>query len=138
MKSPVAIVLFSTLLLFLFAYTASSKLMDLNRFRAILSGVPFMGMGAGVPAVAVPMAELVIVLLLLFPATRLKGLWASLVLLSFFTVYLVLLLLFAPHLPCSCGGVISGLSWEGHVGMNVGLICATAMAIRRYRRINDE
>lgn len=138
MKYTVTILFVTTLLLFLFGYTGISKLMNLKGFRGTLMQMPLADKGAAVLAPVIPLAELVIVLLLLFPATRLKGLWGALLLLSGFTVYLVLLFLFAPHLPCSCGGVISSLSWEGHVGMNVGLVCATGVAIRSFRRMGDE
>jgi hypothetical protein len=122
MKKVVTIPFYSSLLIFLFAYTAFNKFSELGLFAATLSRMPLIGTGAAVLAPAVPLAELVIVLLLLFPATRLKGLYVSLAALSLFTVYLVLMLLFVPHLPCSCGGVISGMGWWAHVGMNVGLV----------------
>jgi hypothetical protein len=130
MKRIVAIEILSTLLLFLFGYTAFSKLMDYARFAGALARLPVISRGAGALAVAVPLAELVIVLLLLFPSTRLKGLYGSLGLLSVFTVYLVYLLLFVPHLPCACGGVIGALGWKGHVALNVGLIGVTVWGIR--------
>jgi hypothetical protein len=133
MKPAVAILLFSSLLLFLFTYTAISKLTDLATFRTALEKVPFTARGAAVLAVAIPMAELVIVLLLLFSSTRLKGLYASAGLLTLFTIYLVGMLLFASSLPCSCGGVISGMGWWEHVGMNVGLVVFTVMGIRRLK-----
>lgn len=135
MKYPVAILLFSSLLLFLFTYTAISKLTDLATLRLTLERVPFPAKGAAVLAVAIPMAELVIALLLLFSSTRLKGLYASAGLLSFFTVFLVGMLLFAPSLPCSCGGVIGGMGWWEHVGMNVGLVGLTVMGIRGVKRL---
>ena len=133
MKQHVAIVLLSSLLLFLFGYTGISKLMDPEGFRTTLSRTPFIATGAAALAVAIPLAELVIVLLLLFPATRLKGLYASAGLLVLFTGYLAGMLLFAPHLPCRCGGVISGMGWWAHVGMNVGLTGLTVWGIRGMR-----
>ncbi|HEV7329411.1 MAG TPA: MauE/DoxX family redox-associated membrane protein [Flavisolibacter sp.] len=134
MKPPVTILLLSSLLLFLFTYMGISKLTDLEGFRESLMRVPFIGMGAGVLALATPLAELVIVLLLLFPATRLKGLYASAGMLLLFTLYLAGMLLFAPGLPCSCGGVISGMGWWEHVGMNVGMVGLTVMGIRGLKR----
>lgn len=131
MRRLFTIELISSLLILVFGYTAISKLLVYERFRDTLLRTPFVALGADVLALALPLAELGIVLLLLFPATRLKGLYVSLVALSFFTVYLVLMLLYAPHLPCSCGGVIGSLSWKGHVGLNLIFIGLTVIGIRR-------
>jgi hypothetical protein len=134
MKPTVAILILSALLLFLFGYTGITKLMDLEGFRTDLSRVPLIDKGAAVLAVAVPSAELAIVLLLFFSSTRLQGLYGAAGLLSLFTLYLVAMLLFAPRLPCSCGGVINGMGWWEHVGMNVGLVVFTMMGIRRFQK----
>ena len=134
MKPAVAILILSAIFIFLFGYTAFSKLTDLEGFRATLARMPLIGMGAAVLAFATPLAELVTVLLLLFPRTRLKGLWASAVLLSVFTVYLVWMVLFSPQLPCPCGGVISGMGWWAHVGLNAGLVVMAGCGIWCGRR----
>lgn len=128
-------VVLPSILILLFAYTAISKLLSFDRFRAVLRKAPLMGLGADVVAWMVVLIEAAIVLLLLFPATRLKGLTASLLLLSVFTVYLVWMLLFAPQLPCSCGGVIGALSWKAHVGLNAGLLGMTGYGIRCCKQI---
>ena len=138
MKRVLSADLVAPVLILLFGSAALRKVQSFDRFRGVLQKAPVIYLGADVVAWVVVLIEAAIVLLLLFPATRLKGLWASAGLLSLFTVYLLLMLAFAPHLPCSCGGVISGLSWKGHVGMNVGLVCATAVAIRDCRRMSNE
>jgi uncharacterized membrane protein YphA (DoxX/SURF4 family) len=112
----------SSLLILLFAYTASSKLFDHPTFEATLSRTPFISPGAAILAWLVPLSELVLVLLLFFPQTRRAGLYCSIVLLLVFTVYLVAALLSGEHLPCSCGGVISGMSWGLHVAFNLVFI----------------
>lgn len=126
--------LISILLLFLFAYTGSSKLIDHKAFAAVLEQVPLIGRGAGVVVILLPLAELLIALLLLFESTRLMGLYASLVLLSVFTGYLIYMVLFVPHLPCSCGGVIGKMSWRQHIGFNVIFMVLTVMGIRNSCR----
>lgn len=130
MKRVVTIEILSAFLLLLFAYTALSKLLHFPQFAAALAWMPLISLGAGTLAVAVPLAELVIVLLLLFPSTRLKGLWGALGLLAVFTVYLLYMVLFVPWLPCACGGVIGALGWKGHVVLNVGLMGVTGWGIR--------
>ena len=131
---PGAAFFISIVLIFLFAYTAGSKLIDSKGFIAVLSQVPLIGRGAGVVAILLPLAELLIALLLIFERTRLLGLWASLVLLVLFTVYLGYMVLFVAHLPCSCGGVVSRMSWRQHVVFNSGLIVLTMIGIRSMKK----
>jgi hypothetical protein len=122
------------LLIFLFTYTAISKLSERNHFVSVLKTIPFIGTGAGVVAILLPLAELFIVLLLIFERTRLKGLYASLIILGVFTIYLCYMILFMPHLPCSCGGVISKMGWRWHVVFNVGFVVMTVVEIRNERK----
>jgi hypothetical protein len=127
----------SILLIFLFAYTGSSKLLDSKGFAAVLSKIPLIGRGAGIVAILLPLAELLIALLLLFERTRLIGLYASLVLLSIFTVYLVYMVLAVPKLPCSCGGVIGTMSWKQHIVFNAVFVGVTVIGIRNMRRCSS-
>jgi hypothetical protein len=69
----------------------------------------------------VPLAELAIVVLLFFISTRSLGLKASFTLMILFTFYIGYMLIFTPHLPCSCGGVLRQLSWKNHLIFNLGL-----------------
>ena len=131
MKRVVTTELISSLLILLFVYTGLSKVLSIEHFRAVLGQSPVISSGAGMLAWQVPLTELGIALLLFFPATRLFGLWASLVLLCFFTLYLVYVLVFVPHLPCSCGGVIGSLGWKEHVVFNVFFIGLAGIGIRR-------
>jgi hypothetical protein len=133
---PKAAFFISLLLVFVFAYAASSKLIDSKNLAAVLQKVPLIGRGASVIAVLLPLAELVIALLLIFERTRLYGLYASLVLLIVFTGYLGYMVLFVPKLPCSCGGVISKMSWKEHIVFNGVLIVLTYTGIRIFRKVN--
>ena len=109
----------SSLLILLFAYTAVSKILDNSSFRRVLNESPLIHNGAGILAWLLPATELLIVLLLFLPRYRLWGLWVSLGMLTVFTGYLFYMLFFASHLPCSCGGVLSSLSWKEHLVFNV-------------------
>jgi hypothetical protein len=126
----------TALLILLFSYTAINKFAGLHSFTMTLGKAPVIKQGAAVIAFLLPTIETIIVLLLFFERTKLKGLYASLLLLLVFTVYLVGIILFAPSLPCSCGGVISKMSWRQHVVFNFGFIVLTALAIRIFKR-ND-
>jgi hypothetical protein len=121
----------SSLLILLFGYTSLSKLLTIERFSSVLERMPLIGTGAGVLAFAIPLAELCIVLLLLFERTRYRGLILSLALLIAFTFYLTIMVLFTPHLPCSCGGVISKMSWKQHLFFNGAFIVATATSLKK-------
>ena len=133
MKRIVTIDLISSLLIFLFGYTAISKLLSIHRFEAVLEQSPLISSGAAMLAWQVPLVELFIVLLLIFSSTRIMGLWMSGIMLFLFTVYLCYMVLFSPNLPCSCGGVISSMSWKGHVLFNLLFIGLTAVGIRGLR-----
>jgi putative oxidoreductase len=138
MKRIVTTELISSLLIFLFGYTAISKLLSIDRFEAVLEQSPLISSGAALLSWQIPLAELGIVLLLIFSSTRKWGLWASLVMFSLFTVYLGYMVLFTPQLPCSCGGVISIMSWKSHVLFNLCFIGLTVVGIRgsMVERIN--
>src|SRR6478672_3526815 len=110
MKRIVTTEFISSLLVFLFGYTAISKLLSINLFEAVLEQSPLISSGAAMLAWQIPLVELFIVLLLIFSSTRIMGLWMSGIMLFLFTVYLCYMVLFTPNLPCSCGGVISSLS----------------------------
>jgi hypothetical protein len=134
MKRVATTELISSLLILLFVYTGLSKLYSVASFEAVLQQSPLISSGAGMLAWQLPLTELCIVLLLFFPSTRLVGLYGSLLLLSLFTFYLLYMLLFTPHLPCSCGGVIGSLGWKEHVGLNLVFIVLTVIGIRKLTR----
>lgn len=124
----------SWVFIFLFVYTASSKLMDLKLFRLVVSESPLVGAWANGIALGVPLAELLVALLLLFPRTQPVGMAASLVLMVLFTAYIGYMMLAAPHLPCSCGGVLKQLTWKQHLLLNTGLALLAGGALLLARR----
>jgi hypothetical protein len=134
MKRVVATDIIASFLILLFSYTAISKLLNPESFRAVLKTLPLTATGAGVLSLLVPPGELGIALLLIFSKTRRLALYAALVLLSVFTIYLVYIVLFAVHLPCSCGGVISKMSWRQHIVFNAVFIGLTVMGIRNMKK----
>lgn len=107
------------LLILLFLYTAISKIADYAQFRIQLSNSPSLSPYAGVLSWLVPVIEIIIVILLFFPLYRKSGMYASLILLTLFTGYLIYMVIFTPDLPCSCGGVLQILSWREHIIFNL-------------------
>lgn len=138
MKKLPVVQIVSSLLIILYAYTAISKLLTYRTFARTVSESPLIHKGADTIAWLLPVAELVVVLLLFFERSRKIGLYASLVLLVVFTLYLLYMVLFVADLPCSCGGVISKMSWQQHVWFNlffIGLTMLGLYAIRRQQQV---
>jgi len=104
----------------LFAYAAFSKLFEFELFRAQIGKSPMITQYASLFAWAVPALEIVICLLLLFPKTRIIGFYCSFTLMFLFTGYIFMMLKLSPYVPCSCGGILSGMGWTEHLFFNVG------------------
>ena len=111
--------LIATLYIFLFTYTGISKLLDPVSLRLAMAQLPMIGTENRIWILSVPILELLIAIILFFPHTRIIGLFASTGLMIVFTVYIGYMLLFAADLPCSCGGVISDMSWHQHLVFNI-------------------
>src|SRR5665647_1513697 len=122
MKQKVAIEIISSLLILLFVYAALSKLIDYNAFKVQLKNSLWLRSFAVIIAWLVPATELAISFILTIKVTRIFGLYASLLLLMIFTIYISGMLLSGKHLPCSCGGVIQQLSWRQHLLFNLFFI----------------
>lgn len=137
LKQPI-INFISFLLIFLFVYTASSKLMDMHAFRAVLAAMPGIKAFAGFIAVAIPLAELLTAMLLVMPVTRKTGLFCSALLLLLFTFFLLYMLMTADHLPCSCGGVISSMSWQQHIAFNLFFTALSVIAFYYLQKARRE
>ena len=124
----------SALFILLFVYTATSKLIWVDDLKDVLVKYPLIGKFSNLVAWGLPIVELFVALLLFIPATRLKGLFASLILMSSFTLYLIYMLLFTPSLPCTCGGMLQKLSWPQHLVLNVIYIILSLVAIRLIKK----
>jgi putative oxidoreductase len=120
------------LLILLFAYAALSKLTDRQHFQAVLTQMLLIKYVAGFISFALPVTELVVCALLFMPGTRLLGLYTSLGLMMVFTLYIGYMIVFAPMLPCNCGGVLEQMSWAQHLVFNLVFIALSAMAIKLY------
>lgn len=124
--------------IFLFVYTATSKWIGYRTFVSNIEHSESIAQFAVPLAILIPAAEFIIAALLLFPRTIRLGLWASFVLMGIFTVYVALILGFAPSLPCSCGGIISELSWPQHLVLNIVLTALAAWAVYLSRKPTDD
>lgn len=116
--------LLSTLFIILFVYAAVSKLLEFQKFTVQLGQSPMLTHYAGALAWFVPVVELIISSLLIFERTRLAGLYGSFCLMIVFTGYIILASRFSEYTPCSCGGIISGMSWDEHLAFNIFFVGA--------------
>ncbi|MET3982031.1 putative oxidoreductase [Mucilaginibacter sp. UYP25] len=134
MKPTIQLCLTATLIL-LFTYAAASKLSDTSLFRAQLYLQPFPHSLANALVFAIPALELFAIGLLCTDRTRTAGLRLSLGLLSAFTAYIGLILLFGSgQLPCSCGGILNRMSWGGHLVFNSVFVLAALIALRLHSK----
>jgi len=106
----------------LFMYTAASKILTIDKFTSTLGKSPLIGSYNVIVGWAVPVVEILISLLLVVPAFRKWGLYASFGLMTFFTLYLAYMVLSGNELPCNCGGVISTMTWQQHIWFNLGFV----------------
>jgi hypothetical protein len=118
-----------SILIIIFVYASLSKILDYRLFVEQLLTHPYLKNFAGAVAWMLPLAEITVAVLLIFPRTRKVGLYGSAALLMIFTVYLGLMLLSGKNLPCTCGGFISWLNWPQHIIMNVVLILLSILGI---------
>ncbi|THU39601.1 DoxX family membrane protein [Niastella caeni] len=125
----------SVLFIILFLYTGISKLMEYAVFKEQIAESPILKPVASFIAWALPLTEFIVSLLLIIPRWRLKGLYASLFLMIAFTIYIGAIMLFNKELPCSCGGIISELSWNGHLIFNSIFILLALIGVLLEKKI---
>lgn len=125
----VLIEIISCLFIILFVYAAFTKLMDYQKFTVQIGQSPLLMALSGWIAWMVPTVEIVVALMLSFPKIRLLGMYASFTLMTMFTVYIVMILNFADHVPCSCGGILEKLGWTEHLIFNISFMLLALVGI---------
>lgn len=106
----------------LFVYTATSKFIGFEHFKGQLMQMPLISRYGSYMAWSIPLVEYVIVILFIFSKFLLQAFYASLGIITAFTGYILWVLNTSENIPCSCGGVISKLTWEAHVIFNLSFI----------------
>jgi hypothetical protein len=114
---------------FLFAYAATSKVLDFENFQIQLGQSPLLSSFASLILFAVPAVEIIIAILLLIKKFRLIGLFSAYTLMVLFTAYIYILLNYSAFVPCSCGGIIQKLSWSQHIIFNIFFIVLAAIGV---------
>lgn len=124
----------SGLMLLLFLYTSLSKFRDRNIFQFVMEQSSLLKPIGHILSWLVPSVEMILAVFLFIPATRIKGLYLSAILLFMFTVYLLYMITFnTGERICNCGGIISDLSWNKHIILNVGLIIGSIAGLKLYQ-----
>ena len=127
------------LLILLFTYAGLSKLFNIGTFRFQLGRSPFVTNISGFVSWFLPISELVIAALLAVKKSRLFGLYASFFMMLLFTGYIYAMLHYSYYVPCSCGGVLSKMSWNQHLIFNIffSLIALTGILLQTKKNSND-
>ncbi|WP_403000865.1 MauE/DoxX family redox-associated membrane protein [Pedobacter suwonensis] len=130
------------LLTLLWSYAVFAKLADLQLYQRQMEEQPFSNVITIALTYLIPTLELISATLLILNRHRL-GLWISLSLLLGFTIYIILILSHVfPKVPCSCGGLISKMSWKNHLYFNLLLISINVLCLvhteKRERRLTGK
>ncbi|AMP99053.1 hypothetical protein AY601_2152 [Pedobacter cryoconitis] len=130
----------ATAIALLFCYAALSKLTNFATSRSEMLNQVFPESIALILVWVVPITELFIVALLLYKPLRLMGFYASLILLSLFTIYIAITMtgVFG-RIPCSCGGILKHMSYSVHLIFNVFflLLALAGILLKRNMTINS-
>jgi hypothetical protein len=134
-KQKTFIDIVAVLYIILFMYTGVYKLIAHHEFAMQLIKHHLLKHFYVYVSWAVPIIEIAASLLLIFSRTRIIGLWVSMTTMISFTVYLIIMMATSPSLPCSCGGIMSKLSWGQHIAVNTAYILLAAFAIFFRKKI---
>jgi hypothetical protein len=125
LQNSIALVLIT-----LFTYAATDKLLHLRGFMRVLKASPLLNHFVTWLPWLIIAAEYLVVTCLLITPLRLAGLLGAFALMLLFTGYIGYMLATASSLPCSCGGILKQLSWKTHFGINLLLTMLAAYALR--------
>jgi hypothetical protein len=134
MKRKTTVEVISALFILLFVYTAFNKFWGMDALQIVLKDYPLIGSISSIVAWGLPITETIIASLLFFPRTRLLGLYSSFTIMSLFTLYVIYMLIFAPHMPCTCGGMLQKLTWPQHLVFNLIFVALSIAGIRLLKR----
>lgn len=118
----------------LFLYTAISKLQVLELTAEQMSVMPVVSSFPEVASWLLPVFEILLALLILFPKTRLLGLYGGTSLMLLFTGYVIYIMKTNSRLPCTCGGFLQELTWGQHVFFNSAFVLIGVYAIWIFKR----
>jgi len=122
----------SALFILLFVYAALTKVIDYRKFRIELGKSPLLNSYAGTITFAIPGIELLISLFIAIKRFQYYALYFAFSLMAVFSTYILAILKFSPYVPCSCGGILQNMTWNGHLIFNLGFVLLGVIAILIY------
>lgn len=126
------------LLVLLFVYAGSSKLLAHELFLNQLSQIAFIKKIASPFSVFLPVLEIGTGLLIAFNNTQLLGFWIASLLMTAFTIYIAGMLILKSSLPCTCGGVITSMTWKQHLILNSLFMLLSWSAVYSFYKKSNE
>ena len=107
--------------IFLFVYTGLSKLIDNQSLFIALRNAPLFLQSsfASILSWGVPIVEIGLAMMLGFKKISHYGWTGVIILLTLFTFYTGWIVLVSPYEPCTCGGLMTLLSWKQHLTFNI-------------------
>lgn len=133
-RPQILVISIRLLLLLLFVYAATSKLLEFEKFKIQLSQSPILTAYADWIAWGVPFLEYTISGLFLFSKSIILAFYSSYALMIMFTMYIILILNSGDFIPCSCGGILENLGWKQHIVFNLVFVVLAIVAIYMLSR----
>jgi len=119
-------------LILLFAYTGSSKLLGHQLFLSHLMQIQLLKTIAEPVSYLLPAVEILTAIFLAIDKMEILGLWLAAFLMTTFTIYVGAMLILKSSLPCTCGGVISSMTWKQHLLFNIFFMLLSWSALLHY------
>lgn len=129
----ITVEIISLLFIILWVYAGLSKWLD-PEFTDQLNKSPYLEGLSGFVAVALPIGEVAMAVLLIFPRTKLIGLYLSFFTMSLFTGYIYAMIYYSHYTPCSCGGILSKMDWNTHFIFNLVFTILAIVAILFWQK----
>lgn len=120
----------------LMAYSAIVKLIDNGKFQLELLQSPLLPEGVtSFLSVTIPSLEILVVIFLFAtkPILQRFGFLLSFFLMLSFTLYLLVLSTKYVNVPCSCGGILGGMSYPMHIAFNIVFTLIALLGIYSYK-----
>ena len=120
------------LLILLFAYSGSSKLLGHQLFLAQLKQIDMLKAVAWPVSFLLPALEILTVIFLAIDRIQVIGLWLAAFMMTTFSFYVAAMLLLRSSLPCTCGGLISSMTWKEHLLFNIFFMALSWKALLHF------
>lgn len=138
MKKTILVDAITFFFILLFLYTGVAKLLEIHTIKEQMLSSPFLNSPFLAAAISwvLPIGEILLAIALFIPRWHIIALYTTCVLMTLFTLYVIVILLIDSQISCSCGGIIEELSPKQHVIFNSScvLLCVLAIAIQRKEK----